>query len=278
VTRVAGRVALVTGAARGQGRSHAIRLAREGADIIAIDVPGTHFHGVPYPLADEQDLAGTVKEVEVLGRRIVAEQADIRDLTGLTSAVARGVNELGQLDIVVANAGIWSYGGKAHEIESDVWRDVIDTNLTGTWHTVRASVPHLIEGGRGGSVVLVSSAAGLKGFENIAHYVAAKHGMVGLMRTLALELAQYSIRVNSVHPTNVNTTMVMNDQIFKLFLPDAEKPTLDQFEVASQGINALPVSWIESADVSNAVLFLVSDDGQYVTGTTMPVDAGVLVK
>jgi SDR family mycofactocin-dependent oxidoreductase len=277
--RVEGKVALVTGAARGQGRSHAIRLAQEGADIIAVDVPGATFHGVPYPLAGEADLAESVAQVEALGRRIVAEQADIRDLAALTKAVGRGVERLGRLDVVVANAGIWSYGGgKAHEIGAETWRDVIDVNLTGTWHTVKAAVPHVIDGGRGGSVVLISSAAGLKGFENIAHYVTAKHGIVGLMRTLALELAEHGIRVNSLHSTNVDTTMVMNDAIFKLFLPDVEHPSLEQFREASQGINALPVPWIDPLDMSNAVLFLASEEVRYVTGTTMPVDAGVLAK
>lgn len=277
MTGLAGKVALVTGAARGQGRSHAIRLAREGADIIAVDVPNAQFHGVPYALADAQDLADTVRQVEALDRRIVAEKVDIRDLAGLTDAVGRAVDQLGRLDIVVANAGIWSFGGgKAHEIDPETWRDVIDVNLTGTWHTVKAAVPHVIAGGRGGAVVLISSAAGLKGFENIAHYVTAKHGMVGLMRTLALELAEYSIRVNSIHTTNVNTPMVMNDSIFRLFLPDVEQPTLEQFRAASQGINALPEPWIEPDDVSNAVYFLVSDEGRYLTGVTLPVDAGVV--
>jgi (+)-trans-carveol dehydrogenase len=278
MARAEGKVALVTGAGRGQGRSHALRLAEEGADIIAVDAPGTQFHGVPYALAGREDLDDTVAAVRALGRRAVAGAVDIRDLAGLTSLVDQGVGQLGSLDIVVANAGIWSYGGPAHEISEETWRDVIDVNLTGTWHTVRAAVPHLLAGGRGGSIVLVSSAAGLKGFENIAHYVAAKHGMVGLMRTMALELAPHSIRVNSLHPTNVNTPMIMNDEIFRLFSPGVETPTLEEFEVASRGVNALPVSWVESDDISNAVVFLTSDEGRFVTGTTLPVDAGVLVK
>lgn len=276
---VEGKVALVTGAARGQGRSHAVRLAEEGADIIAVDVPKSDFQGVSYPLGTEADLAETVALVEATGRRIVAEEADIRDLEGLTRAVARGVDVFGRLDIVVANAGIWSHGGgKTHEIEPSTWQDVIDVNLTGTWHTVKAAMPHMIVGERGGAVVLISSAAGLKGFENIAHYVASKHGIVGLMRTLAIELAEYSIRVNTLHTTNVDTKMVMNDSIFRLFLPDVDEPTLEQFTAASQGINALPVPWIDPIDVSNAVVFLASEGARYITGTTLPVDAGVLAK
>jgi SDR family mycofactocin-dependent oxidoreductase len=279
VSRVAGKVALVTGAARGQGRSHAVRLATEGADIIALDVPNATFAGVPYDLADRRDLEETVAQIEATGRAVVAAEVDIRDLCALRTAVDDAVARLGRLDIVVANAGIWSYGGgRAHEIDLDTWQDVIDVNLTGTWKTVKAAVPHVINGGRGGSVILISSAAGLKGFQNIAHYVTAKHGIVGLMRALALELAADSIRVNSIHTTNVNTTMVMNDNIFKLFLPGVEKPTLAEFRVASQGVNALPVPWIDADDVSNAVLFLASDESQFITGTTMPVDAGVLAK
>src|ERR1700730_4124464 len=194
--RVAGKVAFITGAARGQGRSHAIRLAQEGADIIAVDLAG-QIGSVPYPMATPDDLAETVKEVEALDRRIVATQADVRDYAAVKAALDDGVAQLGRLDIVSANAGISSVG-PAVELPEQTWQDMIDTNLTGVWHTAKAAIPHLIAGGRGGSIVLTSSAAGLMAYPNVAHYVSAKHGVVGLMKTLALELAPHMIRVNSV--------------------------------------------------------------------------------
>jgi SDR family mycofactocin-dependent oxidoreductase len=204
--KLEGKVAFITGAARGQGRSHAIRLAAEGADIIAVDVCAD-MPGMPYAGATEQDLAETVKEVEVLDRRIVATKVDVRDYGALKAALDDGVAELGRLDIVSANAGIGSSPYTTQELPEQTWRDMIDVNLTGVWHTAKAAVPHLIAGGRGGSMILTSSAAGLMGYPNIAHYVSAKHGVVGLMRTLALELAPHSIRVNSIHPTQVDTPM-----------------------------------------------------------------------
>jgi SDR family mycofactocin-dependent oxidoreductase len=277
VGRVENKVALVTGAARGQGRSHAIRLAEEGADIIAVDVCAD-IPGVPYAGGSAEDLAQTVKHVEALDRRIVASTADVRDYTALTAAVDAGVAELGRLDIVCANAGISTTPAPAHLMEEDIWQVMIDINLTGVWHTCKAAVPHLIAGGRGGAIVLTSSVAGLKAYGNIAHYVSAKHGVVGLMRTLATELAGHMIRVNSVHPTQVDTPMIMNDAMFKLFLPEAEAPTREDFAPASQQTNLMPIPWVESIDVSNAVLFLASDEARYVTGVTLPVDAGCLAK
>src|SRR6201987_5751827 len=195
--RVEGKVAFITGAARGQGRSHAITLAREGADIIAVDICA-QVGSVPYPMATPQDLAQTVKEVEATGRRIVATTADVRDYDALKEALDDGVAQLGRLDIVSANAGITSYG-RAHELPEQTWQDVIDVNLTGEWHAAKAAIPHLRAGGRGGSIILTSSDAGLKAYQNLGHYVAAKHGVIGLMRTLALELAADLIRVHSIH-------------------------------------------------------------------------------
>jgi (+)-trans-carveol dehydrogenase len=205
--RVEGKVAFITGAARGQGRSHAVRLAQEGADIIAVDLCD-QVDSVPYPMATPEDLADTVKQVEALDRRIVATQADVRDYGAVKQALDDGVAQLGRLDIVSANAGIASFG-RAEELPEQTWQDMIDTNLTGVWHAAKAAIPHLIAGGRGGSIVLTSSAAGLKAYANVAHYVSAKHGVVGLMRTLALELAPHMIRVNSLHPTQVDTDMIM---------------------------------------------------------------------
>ncbi|MGY1609774.1 mycofactocin-coupled SDR family oxidoreductase [Geodermatophilus sp. SYSU D00700] len=269
--RVEGKVAFVTGAARGQGRSHAIRLAEEGADIIAVDIC-QQMETVPYPMATPDDLAETVKEVESLDRRIVATQADVRDAEALRAAVDRGVAELGRLDIVCANAGIFSF--TTEELGEQMWREMIDVNLTGVWRTAKVAVPHVIEGGRGGSIIMTSSTAGLQGFPNFAHYVAAKHGVVGLMRTLALELAPHMIRVNSVHPTSVDTAMIHNRATYDLFAPDLDDPTREQVAERFRALNALPIEWVDARDISNAVLFLASDEARYVTGVTLPVDAG----
>jgi (+)-trans-carveol dehydrogenase len=274
--RVEGKVAFITGAARGQGRSHAVRLAQEGADIIAVDLCD-QVDSVPYQMATPEDLADTVKQVEALDRRIVATKADVRDYGALKKALDDGVAQLGRLDIVSANAGIASFG-PAEDLPEQTWQDMIDTNLTGVWHAAKAAIPHLIAGGRGGSIVLTSSAAGLKAYANAAHYVSAKHGVVGLMRTLALELAPHMIRVNSLHPTQVDTDMVMNEFTFKLFSPDKQNPTIEDFGPASQAMNALPIPWVEPVDISNALLFLASDEARYITGVTLPVDAGTVIK
>jgi (+)-trans-carveol dehydrogenase len=273
--RVEGKVAFVTGAARGQGRSHAIRLAEEGADIIAVDITG-QIDSVPYAMSTPDDLAQTVKEVEALDRRIVAIKADVRDYGALKAAVDEGVAQLGKLDIVSANAGICSFGA-ATDLEEQVWQDMLDVNLTGVWHTAKATIPHLRANG-GGSIILTSSTAGIKGMANLAHYVSAKHGVVGLMRTLANELAADMIRVNSVHPTSVNTDMIHNKATYDLFAPDLENPTKDQLAERFQAMNALPIPWVEARDISNAVLFLASDEARYITGVTLPVDAGSVAK
>jgi (+)-trans-carveol dehydrogenase/(-)-trans-carveol dehydrogenase len=271
--RVAGKVAFVTGAGRGQGRSHAIRLAEEGADIIAIDIC-RDYDTVGYGMSTEEDLADTVKLVEALDRRIIATKADVRDLPALRAAVDAGVAELGRLDIVAANAGISASPYAVADLPEESWQDMLDVNLSGAFHTAKAAIPHLEAGGRGGAIVITSSAAGIKGYANVGHYVAAKHGLVGLMRTLALELAPRSIRVNSLHPTQVDTDMIMNEVTRKLFSPELEHPTRDDFARVSQQMQALPVPWVEPADVSNALLFLVSDEARYITGVALPVDAG----
>jgi SDR family mycofactocin-dependent oxidoreductase len=275
--RVEGKVAFITGAARGQGRSHAVRLAQEGADIIAVDVC-QQIRGVPFPMSTPDDLKETVRLVEEQDRRIVAAQADVRDYAALKAAVDDGVAQLGRLDIVVANAGIGNGGKPLAETDEQTWQDMIDVNLTGVWLTTKAAIPHMIAGGRGGSIVLTSSVGGLKAHPNVGNYVAAKHGVVGIMRTLALELAQHRIRVNSVHPTQVNTPMVMNESTFRMFRPDLENPTRDDFAPISQMINVLPVPWVEPEDISNAVLFLSSEEGRYITGVPLPIDAGALIK
>ena len=264
--RLEGKVAFITGAARGQGRSHAIRLAQEGADIIAVDIC-KQIATVPYPMATPEDLEATVKAVEELDRRIVAREADVRDEAGLKAAFDEGVAELGPVDIVLANAGIAPMS--MHE-EHDAWQDVIDVNLTGVFNTVEIAIPSMIERGKGGAIVLTSSTAGINGIGGPTRgglgYTAAKHGVVGLMRSYSNVLAPHNIRVNSVHPTGVNTPMIVNDVMQEFLQAD---PTLGQAMA-----NALPVDMIEPVDVSNAILWLVSDEARYITGVTLPVDAG----
>ncbi|WP_280424722.1 mycofactocin-coupled SDR family oxidoreductase [Nocardia carnea] len=275
--RVRGKVALITGAARGQGRAHAIRLAEEGAHIIAVDVPDG-VDDLDYPMGTAAELSETAAAVEALDRRVIELSVDVRDEPTLSAGVSEAVAELGRLDIVSANAGIGGRPSPATEIAESEWQQMMDINLTGVWHTVKASVPHLVAGGHGGSIILTSSAAGLKGYSHIAHYVAAKHGVVGLMRSLAHELAPHGIRVNSIHPTQVDTPMIQNTGTYRVFCPDVADPTREHFEAASAATNLLPVPWLEPVDVSNAVLFLSSDEARYITGATLPVDAGCVAK
>ncbi|WP_280303346.1 mycofactocin-coupled SDR family oxidoreductase [Nocardia neocaledoniensis] len=269
--RVSNKVALVTGAARGIGRAQAIRLAEEGADIIAVDVCGP-VETVVSPGATPADLDETVRAVEATGRRIVPAVVDVRDGAALRTAVDAGVGELGGLDIVCATAGI-SNSGAALELTEQQWQTMIDVNLTGVWQTCKASAPHLIRRG-GGAMILTSSIAGLRGLVGVAHYTAAKHGVVGLMRSLAKELAPHHVRVNSVHPTNVNTPMIQNDMVRKVFRPDRDNPTREEFAEAAVTMNMLPIPWVEPIDIANATLFLGSDEGRYVTAVTLPIDAG----
>jgi SDR family mycofactocin-dependent oxidoreductase len=266
--RVTGKVAFITGAARGQGRSHAIRLAEEGADIIAIDIC-QDYDTVGYGLSTEADLAETVKLVEALDRRIIARRADVRDAGALKAIVDEGVAELGKLDIVVANAGICTVQAW-DEVTPAVWQDTLDTNLTGVWNTMVAGAPHLIANG-GGSIIATSSTAGIKGLPYLAPYVAAKHGVVGIAKTMANELARYQIRVNTVHPTGVNTPMVAG--LGGLDALIGRDPNLGPIYM-----NTLPVESVEPRDISNAVLFLASDEARYVTGLEFTVDAGNTIR
>jgi SDR family mycofactocin-dependent oxidoreductase len=274
--RVQGKVAFITGAARGQGRSHAIRLAADGADIIAVDIAGPVPSVSAYPPATEEDLAETVSQVEALDRRIVARKADVRDSAALRAALDAGIAQLGRLDIVVANAGIYQ-PVPALELDDATWQETIGINLTGVWNTVQAALPHLIAGG-GGSVILTSSVLGLRGAANSVHYNTAKHGVVGIMRSIASEFAEHRIRVNSIHPTLVNTLMIQNEQVWGLFDPGNPHPSRESAAPIFQTTNALPVPWVEPVDISNAVLFLASDEARYITGVTLPVDAGALLK
>jgi SDR family mycofactocin-dependent oxidoreductase len=275
--RMEGKVAFVTGAARGQGRRHAVRLAEEGADIIALDIAGP----VPAqgsPPATPEDLAETVRLVEASGRRIVAGQADVRESKAVEALVADGVAQLGRLDVVAANAGIMGNPGPAAATSDDDWHSVIDTNLSGAFHTVKAAIPHIIAGGRGGAIVITSSSIALRLAPNLAPYGAAKAGLIGLMRTLALELAEHSIRVNSIHPTTVATPMLLNPVNYRLFRPDLENPALEDVEPVYRAGNLLPVPYVEPDDISNALLFLASDEARYVTGVALPIDAGYAIK
>jgi len=255
-----------------------VRLAQEGADIIAIDICKPISRSSQIPPATPDDLAETADLVKAQNRRIVTAEVDVRDYDALKSVVDSGVEQLGRLDIIVANAGIGNGGATLDKTSEHDWTDMIDINLSGVWHTVKAGVPHLLSGGRGGSIVLTSSVGGLKAYPHTGHYIAAKHGVVGLMRTFAVELGQHSIRVNSVHPTNVNTPMFMNEGTMKLFRPDLENPGPDDLAVAAQFMHVLPVGWVEPVDISNAVLFLASDEARYVTGLTLTVDAGSMLK
>ena len=275
--RVEGKVAFITGAARGQGRSHAVRLAQEGADIIAVDIC-RGFADSTAPAATPEDLAETADMIKNLDRRVVTAQVDVRDYAALKAALDGGVEELGRLDIVVANAGIGTTGVKLHKMAESIWEETIDINLGGVWKTVKAAVPHLKMGGRGGSVIITSSVGGLKTYPQVGHYIAAKHGVVGLMRTFAVELGAESIRVNTIHPTHVNTPLLMNEPTYRMFRPDLENPGPADLAPICQSFHFLPIPWVEPVDISNAVLFLASDEARYITGVTLPVDAGSLLK
>jgi (+)-trans-carveol dehydrogenase len=280
--RVEGKVAFITGAARGQGRSHAVRLAEEGADIIAIDICKPYDDelaaGMAIPPSTPEDLAETADLVKGLDRRIVTAEVDVRDYDAVKAAVDSGVEQLGRLDIIVANAGIGNGGATLDETSDKDWQDMIDVNLTGVWKSVKAGVPHLIAGGNGGSIVLTSSVGGLKAYPHCGNYIAAKHGVVGLMRTFAVELGHHMIRCNSVHPTHVSTPMLHNEGTFKMFRPDLENPGPDDMAPICQMFHTLPIPWVDAIDISNAVLFLASDEARYMTGVTLPVDAGGCLK
>lgn len=266
-----GKVAFITGVARGQGRSHAVTLASDGAAIIGVDICAD-IPSNGYPMASRDELDETVALVEAAGGKMIASVADVRDFHALKAALDAGVEQFGRLDIVLANAGIATMAFRELTIEEDLemWTDVLDVNLVGSFHTAKAAIPHLIEGGRGGSIVFTSSTAGLRGFGGLQGgglgYAASKHGIVGLMRTLANALAPHSIRVNTVHPTAVNTMMAVNPAMtaFLENYPDGG-PHLQ---------NPMPVSLLEPQDITAAISYLVSDAAKYVTGVTLPVDAG----
>ena len=267
-----GRVAFITGAARGQGRAHAVRLARDGASIIALDVCAD-VATIDYPQARPADLAETAKLVEAEGSKIVPAIADVRDYAALKHAFDDGVAQLGgRVDIVIANAGVIRFGEDDDFLET--WRDIIDINLTGVFHTVRAAIPTMIAGERGGSIVITSSTAGIRGTGTDKAggqaYTAAKRGLVGLMQVLANDLAKHSIRVNTIHPTGVLSGMTQNEAMAAMVA--AADPGLMAM------VNALPIEILQPEDIANAVAWLVSDQAHYITGIQFPLDAGFTVR
>ena len=276
MTRLDGKIAFITGAARGQGRTHAVRLAQEGADIVAVDLCRQQAN-LDYTSGTPEDLEETVRLVEKEGRRIIARAADVRDQASLVVVVEEALGEFGGIDILVSNAGI-SNQGSVVGLTDQQWEDILGTNLVGAWHSCRAVLPSMIERGAGGSVIFVSSTVGLRGAPGQAHYSASKHGMQGLMLSLANEVGQHNIRVNSVNPGAVNTEMAINESLLKMFLPDIENPTPADAADLFSNLTLLPIPWVEPEDVSNAVLWLASDEARFVTGAAIPVDGGQLAR
>jgi SDR family mycofactocin-dependent oxidoreductase len=271
--RLDGKVAFITGAGRGQGRAHAIRLAQEGADIVALDIL-EDIEGMPYPMATKAECDETVSAVKTLGRRIIFEKADIRQLIQVQEVASLGIAEFGHIDIVVANAGAGT-PAVSYEMSEQQFTSMIDSFLTGAWRTIRAVAPHMIQAGRGGSIIFITSTSGLVAVANMAHYVAAKHGVTGLMKACAIELGPFDIRVNAVAPSNVNTPMIQNPAIRGVWTGDPDAPEEEIVRVMS-AMHILNTPWMEPVEISHAVLWLASDEARYVTGSTIPVDAGAL--
>ena len=268
-----GKVALITGAARGQGRSHAIRFAKAGADVIIIDLGDRQLETVGYPLSTADDLAETARLVEGLGRRAHAYHADVRDFAALQEVVEAGLSAAGQIDILIVNAAICTFSPLA-TMSQEMWHEMVDVNLTGAFNTIRSVIPHMLARNTG-RVVATASMAGRAGWENIGHYAATKWGLIGLIKSLALEVAPHGITANVICPSSVNTPMTNNEGSFRLFRPDLEDPTLEDALPAFTSVNVIPVPWVEPDDISDAVLFLASDGAAGITGATLSVAAGV---
>ncbi|RHW26271.1 NAD(P)-dependent oxidoreductase [Nocardioides immobilis] len=270
------KVAFVTGAAHGQGRSHAVGLAKQGVDIIAVDVCG-QIPLVPYALGTKEELDETVALVQEAGRQAIGIVADVRDGAAISAAAVAGEEHFGRIDIVVANAGVNLDGAPAQDIPDEAWQLMLDINLTGVWHTARSTVPALLRAG-GGSIIMTSSVAALRPYSGIAHYNAAKAGVVALMQTMALELAPHGVRVNTLNPSAVETPMIMNEALMRNFVPESPQPTHEEFASRAQLINAMPIPWVQPIDITNAVIWLASDEARYVTGVALPIDAGARIK
>ncbi len=276
--RLEGKVAFITGVARGQGRSHAVRFAQEGADIVGIDIC-SNMSSVPYPLATADDLTTTQELIERTGRKAVLREADVRNGSDVKAVVDEGLASLGKVDIVCANAGICALG-LTWELTDEQWDDTVGVLLKGTWNTIRATLPSMLERGGGGSIILTSSAGAWVNPPHSAPYAAAKAGVISLSRVIANELHLYksTIRINCILPTSVPTGMIMNDFVFRVFRPDLPDPSIDDVRGAFSGLNLLPIPWVEEEDVTNAALFLASDESRYMTGVALPVDAGYTQK
>jgi SDR family mycofactocin-dependent oxidoreductase len=273
--RVQGKVALITGAARGQGRSHAVKLAAEGADIVAVDMCGP-VPSVAYPLSTPGDLEETAKLVANTGRRVRTFVGDVRSPADMRAATQLAIEQFGTIDIVVANAGIWT-PGSVWEMDDQTWHDMININLTGVFNTVRFAIPQMIER-KSGSLVLISSTCGVKPLAWMPHYNAAKHGVMGLTKSLALDLGPYFVRANAILPSTVNTPMIHNGPSYRIYRPDLENPTREEAMSGFYAHNAIPLPYVEPEDVSEAVLFLASDASRYVTGLGLTVDLGTIQK
>ncbi len=274
--RVDGKIALVTGAARGQGRAHAIRLAEEGADIFAFDICAP-IVGAGYEAATEDDLAETVAAIEKLDRRVLSWKGDVRSAADVDGAVAAALQQLGHIDVVVGNAGV-TLVGRAWEITEEDWKTQIDINLTGCWRIATAVIPSMIEAGNGGSIIFTTSVAAVRGMGNMAHYASSKSGLQGLCRELAVDCGPHDIRVNTLQPGSVKTKMLDNRTAWELFTPDQEDAPLDArrqttLEILNQ-FNMLDVPWVDPLDLANGVLFLASDEARRITGTSLVIDAG----
>lgn len=269
--RFEGKVVFITGAARGQGRSHARRFAAEGANVIAIDACAPILPDVSYEPATVEDLAETARLVEQEGRGIVTRVADVRDQVALDAAVAEGIDRFGRLDVIVANAGVASYH-LTWEVPEEHWATVLDVNLTGVWRTVKAGLPAMIEAGNGGAITFISSAAGLRGYSYLGHYAATKHGLVGLMRSLTLEVGQYDIRVNTIHPGAVDTVMGNDPDVRRIISEDPRTTA------AYTGQRPLDGGAQKVEDISNALLWICSDEARMVTGIALPIDAGAAMR
>ena len=266
-----GRVALVTGAARGQGRSHAVALAEAGADVVVTDLCAD-IASVPYDLSEPSDLDETARLVEKAGRRALAVEADVRDRAAMEAVVGQAIDELGRIDIVVANAGICGFGAMP-ELTAEQWDDMVAVNLTGVFHTFRAVVPHMVERGYG-RLVAISSGAGRTGTPHLSHYAATKWGVIGFVKSVALEVAAHGITANVVCPATVDTPMVHNEALYSLFAPDIATPSKDAVRPRYEAMNPMRVAWLDPQEISNAVLFLASDRSSFISGETIEVSAG----
>lgn len=273
-----GRVAFVTGAARGQGRAYAVRLAQEGADVIISDICAPVSETIPYQGATPDDLAETVRLIEAEGRKVLARQVDIRDDAAVRTLVADAIEQFGRLDVVVANAGVLSWG-RLWELTDEQWNSVIDVNLTGTWRTLRAAIPAMIEAGNGGSIIIVSSSGGLKATPGNGHYAASKHGLTSITNTLALELGEYSIRVNSIHPYSIATPMIENDSMMAIL--SAHPSYLNSFaampyQPPTKGSRAKRNDFMTAEEAAEVVVWLAGDNSSVLSGSQISVDRGVM--